>query len=96
MAWIKTIPYEQADEPLRRVYEAFRALYPSEYKDAVPTLIMPDGTAESVSAAHSLIPDAMGHMMSGLAVLLQPHLPLTRRQHEMIAAVVSVENSCFY
>jgi len=35
-------------------------------------------------------------MMSGLAVLYAPELPLTRRQQEMIAAVVSVENSCFY
>jgi hypothetical protein len=34
--------------------------------------------------------------MSGLAVLLRPDLPLTRRQQEMIAAVVSVRNSCFY
>lgn len=96
MAWIKTIPYDQADEPLRRVYEAFRALYPPEYKEPVPTLIKPDGTDESISAAHSLIPDAMQHMMAGLAVMMQPHLPLTRRQQEMIAAVVSVENGCFY
>jgi hypothetical protein len=35
-------------------------------------------------------------MFSGLAVLLQPDLPLTRRQHEMIAAVVSATNACFY
>ena len=34
--------------------------------------------------------------LAGLAVLLQPNLGLTRRQQEMIAAVVSVENSCFY
>jgi hypothetical protein len=47
-------------------------------------------------AAHSLIPEAMQHMMSGLAVLLGPKLPLTRRQQEMIAAVVSVRNQCFY
>lgn len=96
MAWIKTIPYEQADESLRRLYEAFRALYPVEYKDAVPTLVRPDGTSESISSAHSLIPEAMHHMMAGLAVMMQPHLPLTRRQQEMIAAVVSVENNCFY
>ena len=51
---------------------------------------------DSIVAAHSLIPEAMRHMMSGLAVLLRPDLPLTRRQQEMIAAVVSVENRCFY
>jgi hypothetical protein len=38
----------------------------------------------------------MRHMMAGLAVLLQPDLRLTRAQQEMIAAVVSARNSCFY
>ena len=31
MTWIKTVPYEQADAELRRVYEAVRSLYPQEY-----------------------------------------------------------------
>jgi hypothetical protein len=96
MAWIKTVPYDEADDGLRRVYEAVRALYPGDYSVPVPSLVRPDGTDESIVAAHSLIPEAMRHMMSGLGVLLQPHLPLTRRQQEMIAAVVSVHNSCFY
>jgi hypothetical protein len=97
MTWIKTVPPEQADADLRRVYETVRALYPPEYGgDPVPSLVGPDGTSDSVTAAHSLIPEAMRHMMSGLGVLLQPHLPLTRRQQEMIASVVSVQNRCFY
>jgi len=97
MTWIKTIPYDEADPALRRVYEATRALYPREYSgEPLPSLIRPDGTSDSIVAAHSLLPEAMQHLMSGLGVLLQPNLPLTRRQHEMIAAVVSVRNSCFY
>ena len=96
MTWIKTLPYEEADEGLRRMYEAVRALYPREYADPVAAVTHSDGTSDSVSAAHSLIPEAMRHMMSGLGVLLQPELPLTRRQQEMIAAVVSVKNQCFY
>lgn len=97
MAWIKTVPYEQADAELRRAYESVRALYPVEYGGLpVASLVRSDGGSESIIAAHSLIPEAMRHMMTGLAVLLQPGLGLTRRQHEMIAAVVSVENSCFY
>jgi hypothetical protein len=97
MTWIKTIPYEQAGPELRLVYAATRALYPKEYAgEAIPSLVRPDGTSDSIVAAHSLIPEAMRHMMSGFAVLLQPNLPLTRRQQEMIAAVVSVHNSCFY
>jgi hypothetical protein len=97
MAWIKTIPYDRAGDELRQVYDAVRALYPAEYGGPpVPSLVRPDGSTESIVAAHSLIPEAMRHLMTGLAVLLRPELPLTRRQQEMIAAVVSVENSCFY
>ncbi|MBS0266400.1 MAG: hypothetical protein JSS02_31000 [Planctomycetes bacterium] len=97
MTWIQHIPYEQADDDLKRAYEAIRQLYPSEYAAGpVPSLVRPDGGTDSITTAHSLIPAAMQHMMSGLGVLLQPGLGLTRRQQEMIAAVVSVENSCFY
>jgi hypothetical protein len=97
MTWIKDTPYEQADDDLKRVYESVRSLYPIEYAGPpVESLIRPDGGTDSIVAAHSLIPEAMRHMMSGLGVLLQPGLGLTRRQQEMIAAVVSVENSCFY
>ena len=96
MTWIKTIPYEEADDGLRGLYEAVRALYPKEYADPVAAVTRSDGSSDSIVAAHSLIPEAMWHMMSGFAVLLQPHLPLTRRQQEMIAAVVSVQNQCFY
>ncbi len=97
MTWIKIIPPDQADPELLRIYQSVRALYPREYGgEPVPSLVRPDGTSDSIMAAHSLIPEAMRHMMSGLAVLLQPGLPLTRRQHEMIAALVSVQNRCFY
>jgi hypothetical protein len=96
MTWIKTVPPEQADDDLRRVYEEIHALYPGEYRDPVAAVVRPDGGSDSITAAHSLIPEAMRHMMSGVAVLLQPNLPLTRRQQEMIAAAVSVHNSCFY
>jgi hypothetical protein len=97
MTWIKHTPYEQADDELKRVYESVRSLYPVEYAGpTIPSLVRPDGGADSIVAAHSLIPEAMRHMMSGLGVLLRPDLRLTRRQQEMIAAVVSVENSCFY
>jgi hypothetical protein len=96
MTWIKTIPYAAADEDLRRVYESVRALYPREYGDPVRALVRPDGTSDSIVEVHSLIPEAMRHMMSSLAMLLKPELPLTRRQQEMIASVVSLENQCFY
>ena len=97
MTWIKQILYDQADDDLKRIYESVRSLYPVEYAGPpVPSLIRDDGGSDSIVAAHSLIPEAMRHMMSGLAVLLQPNLGLTRRQQEMIAAVVSGDFSCFF
>ena len=96
MTWIRTVPPEQAPPELKAVYEAVYALYPADYEAPVPALLRPDGGADSVTAAHSLIPEAMRHAMSAFGALLQPDLPLSRRQHEMIAAVVSVDNSCFY
>jgi hypothetical protein len=96
MTWIKTTPAEQADGTLRDIYEALFGLYPPEYKVGVPALVRPDGGSDSITAAHSLIPEGMRHVMAAFAVLLSPDLPLTRRQHEMIATVVSARNSCFY
>jgi hypothetical protein len=96
MTWIRIIPPESASPELRETYEKLKALYPPEYGPPVEALVRPDGTKDSIIAAHSLLPDAMWHMMAGLAMLLRPGLPLGRREQEMIAAVVSARNSCFY
>ncbi len=97
MTWIRTVPPPEAGEELRRLYEAVYELYPAEYRDEVPAVVNPaDGSADSIVAAHSLIPHAMAHAMSTFGVLLSDRLPLTRRQHEMIATVVSALNDCFY
>lgn len=85
-----------ADEALRGVFQQIYALYPREYGDSVPALVRPDGSEDSIVAAHSLIPQGMLHIMSTLGVVMQPDLPLSRRQHEMIATVVSAQNRCFY
>lgn len=90
MTWIRTIPMEEADDKLRIALEAARAGYPKEYE----TPSSPGG--DSVVASHTLIPDAMYHIFAGFAAMMSPDLPLTRRQHEMIATMVSVQNRCFY
>jgi hypothetical protein len=92
MTWIKTIPYEEADELLRQAIDGERALYPSEY--AEPTGVTDQ--AGSIAASHSLIPDALFHAFATFGVLMSPDLPLSRRQHEMITTVVSVTNRCHY
>jgi hypothetical protein len=96
MTWIKTIPPEQADATLKQCYESIYGLYPPEYRQEVAALVRPDGGSDSITAAHSLIPEAMRHAMSAYGTLLSSELPLSRRQHEMIAAAVSVANQCFY
>ena len=96
MTWIRTIGPKDADAELKRCYEQSYALYPAEYADEVPSVRRADGTADSITEAHSLIPAALLHGLSTYGVLLSPELPLSRRQHEMIATVVSSLNRCFY
>ena len=96
MTWIKTIPAAASDTKLRHTYESIYALYPPDYAVDVPALVNSDGTSDSITAAHSLVPEAMRHAMSTCGVLMAANLPLTRRQQEMIATVVSALNSCFY
>src|SRR5262249_14910433 len=96
MTWIKIIPADSADATLRHTYESIYSLYPPEYAVDVPALVKSDGPSDSITAAHSLIPEAMRHAMSTCGVLMAADLPLTRRQQEMIATVVSALNRCLY
>ena len=94
MAWIKTIPMSEADEKLLRAVEGEREYYPKEY--ATPVFPTPNGDSSGIVASHTLIPDALYHAFSTFGALMSPELPLARRQHEMIATVVSVTNRCVY
>ncbi|MGH9838773.1 MAG: hypothetical protein ACREEM_08315 [Blastocatellia bacterium] len=90
MAWIRTIPMEEAGEKLREMMERQRALYPKEYASPVS----PGG--DSIVASHTLMPNALYHVFAAFGEMMSPDLPLSRAQHEMIATIVSVENRCFY
>jgi alkylhydroperoxidase family enzyme len=74
------------------------ALYPPEYHLAhggpcrVPDIVQHD----SIVLAHSLIPPALAHAFATFGVLMDPALPLSRRQHEMISTTVSALNRCVY
>jgi hypothetical protein len=96
MTWIRTITPPDAGPELQRCYEAVLALYPAEYRHTPPALQRPDGGSDSIVASHSLIPQALLHSFSAFGALLSSDLPLTRRQHEMIATVVSALNRCVY
>jgi uncharacterized peroxidase-related enzyme len=93
MTWIKTIPPEQADESLRKAREGLRALFPPEYGRPV---LPADVEGEGIVATHSLLPEVMYHAFATFGSLMAEDLPLTRRDHELIATVVSAANRCFY
>jgi hypothetical protein len=93
MTWIKTVPLAEADQKLRKAIEDQKLVYPKEYAD--PVHPDPSG-ASSIVGSHTLIPEALYHAFSTFGALMSPELPLKRRQHEMIAAMVSVTNRCVY
>jgi hypothetical protein len=97
MTWIKTVSPRESPE----VAEALMAqadLYPQEYSPQGQSQARwPEAVAnDSIVLSHSLMPDVMRHAFSTFGALMNPDLPLSRRQHEMIAATVSALNRCFY
>ena len=78
--------------------QRYKQLYPIEYRNEVEILkpVASRETGGSISDSHSLLPDTLYHAFATLGTLLSPELPLSRRQHEMIATLVSVKNDCFY
>jgi len=93
MTWIKTVRMDQ-DDRVKSAMEAQRKLYPVEY--ATPVHPVNDGETSVIVASHTLLPDVLFHAFSTFGALMSPHLPLKRRQHEMIATMVSVTNRCHY
>jgi len=93
MTWIKTVPLSE-DERVQKAIEAQRSLYPIEY--ATPVHPTTGGESAGIVDSHSLIPDALFHAFATYGTLMSPDLPLARRQHEMIATMVSVTNRCHY
>jgi hypothetical protein len=93
MTWIRTIPLTEAGEKLHKAMEDQKNLYPIEYATPVHPA---EGGGSEIVASHSLIPEALYHAFATFGVLMSPELPLARRQHEMIATMVSVTNRCVY
>ncbi len=93
MAWIRTVSLDQADESVLKAMADQRSLYPPEYAQPVQEL---DQGLPGIVASHTLIPSALYHAFSTFGALMSPELPLKRRQHEMIATMVSLTNQCHY
>ncbi len=98
MTWIKTIFLKDGGERLKEAFR-WRSKMPREYGTTpIPSLavLASPENGGGITDSHSLIPEALYHAFSTHATLMGEDLPLNRKQHEMIATVVSVANSCFY
>jgi hypothetical protein len=93
MTWIKTVSMWD-DERVKAAIEAERKLYPQEYGTPAPAVDR--GVDASIVGSHTLLPDVLFHAFGAYGAMMAPDLPLQRRQHEMIATMVSVTNRCFY
>jgi len=96
MTWIKTISPREDATVMAAAMEARKA-FPASYSDGsadgdVPPAIL----ADSIVLSHSIFPDIMQHMFVGIGKMMSDDLPLTRREHELIATVTSATNGCFY
>ena len=93
MAWIRTVSPDEGGDELNELMARQRGLYPREYAEPVHEL---DEGLPGIVASHTLIPQALYHAFSTFGALMSPDLPLKRRQHEMIATMVSLTNKCHY
>ena len=93
MTWIKTVSMED-DPRVKAAIEAERKLYPKEYATPVP--VVDRGVDNGIVGSHTLLPDVLFHTFAAYGAMMAPELPLQRRQHEMIATMVSLTNRCFY
>ena len=93
MPWIRTLSLDDADEKVLEAMAKQRSLYPQEYSQPVQEL---DQGLPGIVASHTLIPEALYHAFATFGALMSPELPLLRRQHEMIATMVSLTNKCHY
>jgi len=82
MAWIKMIPEEEARGKLADLYQQYKS--------------RESGMMDHILKIHSLDPPTMESHIQMYKQLMFGPSELSRKEREMIAVVVSVENSCHY
>jgi hypothetical protein len=82
MAWIKMIPENEAEGKLAELYKKYRS--------------RESGIIDHILKIHSLDPPSMETHIQMYSGLMFGPSELSRKEREMIAVVVSVENSCHY
>lgn len=81
MAWIKTIPEDEAAGLLARQYESIRQQGKRLW---------------NILTIMSLNPPVLSRYREFHGALMRGQSPLSRGQREMLAVVVSAENGCLY
>jgi len=82
MTWISTIPYDEADGALKKLYDRIKG---------------PDNNVDNIMLAHSLRPHSMeGHMTLYKYVLHHPRNTVPKSYLETIGVWVSFLNACAY
>jgi len=82
MSWIKTIPYDQAEGKLKRLYDRIKG---------------PDNNVDNIMQAHSLRPHTLaGHVALYRAVLHHPDNTLPDWFLEAVGSYTSILNGCDY
>jgi len=82
MAWIETIPYDQADDNLKKVYDRVKSS---------------NGEVDNILIGHSLRPHTLtGHMHLYKNVLHHSQNKLSKWYMEAIGVFVSILNGCHY
>ena len=87
MTWIKTIPFDEADETLRKALRGAARALPEGVREPTSRRTT---TSEGIVATHTLIPEALHHAFATFGALMSPDLPLTRRaardDHDVVSA----------
>ena len=81
MAWIRTVPPEEADGPLAKQYEA---------------AVARAGRVCQIVQSMSLAPGILDASMKHFGQIAHARDGLTRSNRELVAVVVSVVNECHY
>ncbi|MCO5168226.1 MAG: hypothetical protein M9894_17940 [Planctomycetes bacterium] len=96
MTWIEPVPPAK-DPAVAAALKAAMAGYPPEYTDpGVRADIARVVGQDSIVDAFTPLPKVLEHAFSAYREAISPDLELTRREHELIATVVSRLNDCFY
>lgn len=92
MAWVRRDLCAEFVAARLRATHGYPPEYGAPHHPRVPEAVQGD----SIMGTHSLLPAVMEGVFTALRELYDPKLPLTRREHEMIATRVSALNDCFY